>query len=617
MKPKKLGRFEVVAELGRGAMGVVYKGMDPRIERPVALKTLHFDTLKGEDDGLQARERFLVEARATGQLSHPNILTIYDAGEEGDTAYIAMEFLDGGSLEDKMEEGKFKDYNEIFDIACQVALGLDHAHSKGIVHRDVKPANIMMVEGTIPKIADFGLARFSDSNLTTTGTVLGTPNYMAPEQIRGRRIDGRADLFALGVMLYELLTGEKPFAGDSITAVIYRVVNDDPIPPRQLNMDLPKGIDEFMAKALAKDPADRFQTGREFAEALKALAEGKDFKKYMAPSPGAEVTQKLEAMPGEPGAVKESVKSLASAVSKTTATFVGSAIDMSRERKNLPYIAGAGGLLLIIALLLIFTGGEEKKAPVTAKTEVAEVKKTPAPAEPVKKEAKEEKVPAEPAKKAVEQPPAVTAQPVTKTAEKEKAPEPAKKKEEAKKAQPKPATALLSIRSNPPGAKIFIKGKVRGETPYLNRKYKKKTFEIKITKEGYEDKLLTVKLDRDRTLDVELKKLPEEEKKAEEKVAVEKVEEKKPAVEEKKPEAGFFGSIFKPKEAGNVGTLIVNAEEGDKVTIDGKRYKEFPVVLKDLPIGRHNIFIVRKGKKPFLKTVDLRRNQTMEITPEF
>ncbi|MFQ5433098.1 MAG: serine/threonine protein kinase, partial [Nitrospinota bacterium] len=177
MKPKKLGRFEIVAELGSGAMGTVYKGLDPKIGRTVALKVLNFDRIKDGTDSLQARERFMVEARATGQLSHPNILTIYDVGEENDHAYIAMEYLEGGTLEDIIQEGRFKDYDEIFDITGQIAKGLSHAHSRNVIHRDVKPANIMMADGNVPKIADFGLARFTDSNLTTTGTVLGTPNY--------------------------------------------------------------------------------------------------------------------------------------------------------------------------------------------------------------------------------------------------------------------------------------------------------------------------------------------------------------------------------------------------------------------------------------------------------
>ncbi|MEE8483508.1 MAG: serine/threonine-protein kinase, partial [Nitrospinota bacterium] len=263
MIPEKLGRFEVTEELGRGAMGVVYKATDPKIQRAVALKVINFQQAVSGGDQLQARERFLVEARATGQLSHPNILTIYDVGEEGDLAYIAMEYLEGGDLQDMIDGSKFEDYDQIYDIVRQIADGLDSAHEKGIIHRDIKPANIMMLKGRIPKIADFGLARLADSNLTATGTVLGTPNYMAPEQIQGRKIDGRADLFALGALFYEMLTGEKPFGGETLTSVIYRVVNEEPIPPRQLTMDVPPAMDQFMKKALAKDPNERFQSAKE------------------------------------------------------------------------------------------------------------------------------------------------------------------------------------------------------------------------------------------------------------------------------------------------------------------------------------------------------------------
>ena len=250
MSVDKIGRYKIVGELGRGAMGVVYKATDPNIGRTVALKTMRVDVHGLESADLM--RRFKNEARAAGLLSHPNIVTIYDAGEYDGIFYIAMECLEGTTLQELMAERRLET-GEAVRIAHEIAKGLDYAHSHGIVHRDVKPANIMITRRGAVKIMDFGIAKAGGS-MTATGQVLGSPNYMSPEQVKGKSFDGRSDLFSLGVLLYEMLTGEKPFAGQNVTTIIYKIVNENPIPPRELETAVPAGLNTLVLKALAKSP---------------------------------------------------------------------------------------------------------------------------------------------------------------------------------------------------------------------------------------------------------------------------------------------------------------------------------------------------------------------------
>src|SRR5215467_6450592 len=266
MSIQTVGRYEITGELGRGAMGVVYKALDPTIGRTVALKTMRLDV-----HGLDAQEmvrRFQNEARAAGVLNHPNIVTIYDAGEEDGIFYIAMEFIVGTTLHELLAEKHVLPTDEVVQIARQICRGLDYAHSNGIIHRDVKPANIMITGNGTVKIMDFGIAK-SGGQVTNTGQVLGTPNYMAPEQVKGRPLDGRSDLFSLGVILYEMMTGEKPFVGQNVTTIIYKIVNETPIAPRELDVTIHPGLSNVVTKALAKSPDDRYQSGAELAHDLE------------------------------------------------------------------------------------------------------------------------------------------------------------------------------------------------------------------------------------------------------------------------------------------------------------------------------------------------------------
>jgi len=271
---KQYGRYEVVEDIGSGAMGAVYKARDPMMDRVVAVKTIHASALVGPM-AEQYRERFTREARAAGRLAHPGIVTVFDAGVEGDTPYLVMEFVPGRTLEDVLNSGEHYSLDRVYEIGQQLAEALAYAHANGVIHRDIKPANIQLT-GTPEraKIMDFGVAKLTQAQVTSTGTLLGTPAYMAPEQFTGMPLDGRSDLFSLGVILYWMATGDKPFTGDTITAVSYKIVHTEPIAPRQLNPGVPEALEAIILKCLAKDPAARHQTGDELAADLAALRTG-------------------------------------------------------------------------------------------------------------------------------------------------------------------------------------------------------------------------------------------------------------------------------------------------------------------------------------------------------
>ena len=263
-----LGRYEIVSELGQGAMGVVYKAKDPLIDRLVAIKTINLSLAQEEKEEYEAR--FYQEAKAAGRLSHPNIVTIFDVGKSGDIAYIAMEFLEGRELRSMLNDGQRLSIIQVIKIVTQIAQGLAYAHDKGIVHRDVKPANIMITADEHAKITDFGIARMASAAVRTqTGMVLGSPKYMSPEQVMGRQTDQRSDIFSLGVMLYEMLTGQVPFMGENINAIMYQTLNATPAPPATLNKAVPDMLNFIVAKALAKGLDDRYHNARDLANDLQ------------------------------------------------------------------------------------------------------------------------------------------------------------------------------------------------------------------------------------------------------------------------------------------------------------------------------------------------------------
>jgi len=288
----KLGRYEVVRELGKGAMGIVYLAKDPVIGRLVALKTIRAAVHADDDETKEFQQRFIREAQAAGILNHPSIVTVHDIGQDDGLAvsFIAMEYVEGHNLKEVLNQGRNLTWEQIGDIIAQVADALDFAHAKGIVHRDVKPANIILIEGNRAKITDFGIAKIASggANLTTTGQFLGTPNYMAPEQVKGAPVDGRTDIFALGICLYECLTRRKPFGGDSLTSISYKIVHE-PFPLlRDLNPQIPEGYEEIVAHCLAKDPSKRYQRARDLAAALRAVIRGERPARPTEPSLGEE-----------------------------------------------------------------------------------------------------------------------------------------------------------------------------------------------------------------------------------------------------------------------------------------------------------------------------------------
>jgi len=273
-----LGRYEVIRELGKGAMGVVYLAKDPVIGRLVALKTIRSTGSNDDAEIAEFRERFVREAQAAGILSHPSIVTVHDIGQDAETgtSFIAMEYVEGKNLKDLLNQGRRLTHAEVAIMIAQIAEALDYAHSKGIVHRDIKPANIIQLSEERAKITDFGIAKIASgaANLTSTGQFLGTPNYMSPEQIRGAKIDGRADLFSLGVVLYEMLVQRKPFSGDSLTSISYKIVHESFVPLREVDPSIPAVYDEIVQRCLETDPERRYQRGNDLARHLSAAARG-------------------------------------------------------------------------------------------------------------------------------------------------------------------------------------------------------------------------------------------------------------------------------------------------------------------------------------------------------
>jgi serine/threonine-protein kinase len=268
-EPWLLGRYEIVAELGKGAMGVVYRANDPMLNRMVAIKTINTEEA-GHEGMAEYEARFYTEAKAAGGLNHPNIIIIYDIGKSGHLVYMAMEYIEGRELRELLAQGQSLAVVQAVDVAAQVAEGLAYAHQHQVVHRDIKPANIMITPQGRAKIADFGIARMRSSETRTqTGVILGSPKYISPEQVVGKRADHRSDIFSLGIILYECLTGATPFNGEGLSALMYQITNHDPAPPSSANPQVPVMLDYIIAKVLAKAPEARYQSAADFANDLR------------------------------------------------------------------------------------------------------------------------------------------------------------------------------------------------------------------------------------------------------------------------------------------------------------------------------------------------------------
>ena len=349
--PQQIGRYQIVSEIGRGAMGRVYLATDPVIERQVALKIMAPQVDMSDGEWREAQERFLLEARAAGRLKHPGVVTIFDADLDSPsgTAYIAMELVAGQSLHELLAASAPLQPERAIPIVEQVALALHAAHECDLVHRDVKPANILISDDGTVKLTDFGITKFRTHNLTAAGTVLGSPSYMSPEQLRGETIDGRADLFSLGVVLYECLTGKLPFAGDSIATVTYKILEVDPLDESSQSGTLDGEIVDVVRRAISKDPQERFQNGYELAQALRGA-------NIDSPTPrGPRGTQMLAA------------GSVGQARLRTEKMAARSAPERSRSPRTLAWLLG---LVVVVALAVGIPSYRQPTEPVDLPSQV-------------------------------------------------------------------------------------------------------------------------------------------------------------------------------------------------------------------------------------------------------
>jgi serine/threonine-protein kinase len=342
--PSKLGKYVIRRELGRGAMGIVYEGFDPLIERVVAIKTIRPEQL--DEAATDMLARFKREAQAAGRLNHPNIVSIYEYGEENGVAFIAMEFVKGKELKSYFDGGQRFADKDIARIMGEILGALEHAHRTGVTHRDIKPANVIVLEGGAVKVADFGLARIETSDLTQAGTIMGTPTYMSPEQFLGTPADGRSDIFSCGVMLYQFLTGERPFTG-AATTIMRKVLGEEPLAPSQLNTLLAPGWDVVVKRAMAKKPGDRYQSAAQFAADIAAVAEGRA-PSAAAADPDATVAAAEATVLGD-----AALRSVAQAKTKAPAAAVPTpaAAEMPRSRRNV------GVLAAVVAVVIAAIGG--------------------------------------------------------------------------------------------------------------------------------------------------------------------------------------------------------------------------------------------------------------------
>ncbi len=376
-----LGKYELRHVLGKGAMGTVYEGYDPIIARRVAIKTVKLP----DPDDAEAQEelaRFKREAQAAGRLSHPNIVGVFDYGETPELAYIVMEFVDGTTLKHVLDKGERFEISEIVRIMDSLMTGLQFSHGRGVVHRDIKPANIMMTKAGEVKIADFGIARIESSSMTQAGTMLGTPSYMSPEQFMGQTVDARTDLYSSGVMLYQLLTGEKPFDG-GLTAIMHKVLHTEPPPPSALSVTVTPALDTVVKTAMAKRPEDRFSSASDFALALREAYEAK-------PAPAENFSMGLEDFAdGEATMVAPRRPVAAAPVAPPPPAPAPAAAPASKKGLS-PALLGGGAIVLLAVLggggYALF-GGHKAPAPQAASTTPAPAQPAPPPMTPAQREA--------------------------------------------------------------------------------------------------------------------------------------------------------------------------------------------------------------------------------------
>jgi serine/threonine-protein kinase len=467
---KKLGRYEITKELGRGGMGIVLQARDPMIDRLVALKIIKFEESLEAERKSELLERFFIEAKAAGKLTHQNIVTIYDVAREEETYYIAMEFLEGKNLAETLRPTKKLPFERATKIILQVAAGLKFAHEKQIIHRDIKPGNVILMAEDHVKILDFGLARLqSASTLTQTGHAVGSPQYMSPEQVRGQSVDGRTDIFSMGVMYYEMLTGTRPFEAESVTSLLYKIMDYDPPTPAMVEGSLPPGVDRVVAKMMAKKVENRYPNCGELIGDLNSLLadpshfSGGDGAYDKTVSVGAVRTDVTVTVPTQ-GAGGKSKMGVYAAVALAAALAAGGALYISSGKKE-----------------------GRPPAPIVRATTT----QTPAPPSAAKPVSAPEETP-KPALTA-EAPPTAPGPEVMRT-EKKPAPQKAPSAAAAGPEEKKPGSASISVSSNVPG-EVFINGARAGATPMEDFACEPGVMKLTVKAENYKpwEKTVTAK----------------------------------------------------------------------------------------------------------------------------
>jgi eukaryotic-like serine/threonine-protein kinase len=479
-RPRRLGRYELLEILGHGAMGVVYKANDAFLDRTVAVKTYRQDIAITED----IRRRFEREVRTSSKLNHPNIVVVYDGGLEQDVPYLAMEFIEGPTLAAELTRRGRLPTDEALAMMEGIADGLAYAHDRGVVHRDLKPANILLAGGRHPKIADFGVARLMSSQTAATTTPVGTPSYMAPEQIEGKPVDARCDVFALAILAYELLTGRQPFAGEGLTAVLFQIMNVDPEPPSHVDPNLPKALDEVLARALAKDPTKRTRDVPTFAAELRKAFASAEPLPAAAPATPAGLHAPLDAGDFQafrdlaPRSGKSSLLGPAIAVVILLAAVLGVTVYLrSSRRMPVPLVEGTP--------VAMTTAAPPTEAPVAPTSPPPSPKPTERPTEPPPPEPTAVRV--KPTLAPTVPPPPPTAVPPPRpkpTAVPQRPIEPTA----APVAPPPPAAAenpSIDVISDPPGAEVVVDGVVKGRTPLRISDLDPGSYDFEVRKEGY------------------------------------------------------------------------------------------------------------------------------------
>ncbi|HMD83833.1 MAG TPA: protein kinase [Terriglobia bacterium] len=552
----KAGRYQIVSELGRGSMGVVYEGFDPIIGRTVAIKTMLPEGLSPQEFE-EYKARFQREATAAGKLAHPNIITVYDFGEDNGILYLAMEYLEGKSLEKIVQEQTVLPIETILPIYDQICSALDHAHRNKVVHRDIKPANIMILRNGLVKVTDFGIAKMMDMGMTQVGQILGTPNYMSPEQVKGRQIDGRSDIFSMGVILYELVTGEKPFGGQNITTVIYKIINENPIPPRELDASIHAGLSYVISKALAKNPDERYQTCKELADDLRnyknlgSTATGQSTVILMAAPVRMEVAEPAPALAAQVPP-PESAPSAVDEAPTEGSLDIPMISPPAPHRQSIPQIAWVLGALLVVAIMGVVSyfvmlrpeSHEKVSSPVVkiAPSQNPQASVTPAPQ------------PGTPAT-------VTTAQPTTTN--------PAEASPKGHDLRTQPAAAKvgqLKVSANVTGARISIDGQSDSNwlTPFTVPNLTAGTHNIVISMDGYENSVQSVTIEGGKT-------------------------------------AKVVGNLSAPTAELD----IVTVPPGVEVLIDGKPRGPSPVTAVLAP-GNHTYAVKQPGVEPIPKVYNLK-----------